>query len=66
MVTTFVTLVGALTIMYLLAGVVMFFRDKEGILFRGDTQQNPRWFTLLTAFLTWLPVRVLRKRKSQG
>jgi hypothetical protein len=52
--------------MYLLAGVVMFFRDKEGILFRGDTQQNPRWFTLLTAFLTWLPVRVLRKRKNQG
>lgn len=64
MVTTFVTLVGALTIMYLLTGVAMFFRDKEGILFRGDTQQNPRWFTLSTAFLTWLPVRVLRKKTS--
>lgn len=66
MVTTLMTAIGALTVAYLLIGVVMFFRDKEGILFRGDTQQNPRWFTLSTAFLTWLPVRVLRKQKGQG
>lgn len=62
MVTTIMTAIGALTVIYLLTGLVMFSRDKEGILFRGDTVDNPRWLTVSVALLTWLPYRIQRKR----
>ena len=64
MVTTIMTAIGALTVIYLLTGLVMFSRDKEGILFRGDTVDNPRWLTVSVALLTWLPYRIQRKRKG--
>jgi hypothetical protein len=64
MVTTAMTTIGALTVMYLLAGLVMFSRNRQSILFRGDTVDNPRWLTVSLALLTWLPYRIHRKNKE--